>query len=141
MVTMHLKPKQPDRYDGTRDYQVIDNWITSVDSYFALTKAQPPEIYHYLNTIFTGEAAIWFRFHFRSVNPTTVTWDTVKTMLKNYFVPPNYTRRLRDEWAYLRQTTTVTEYYTRLVQLAMQLQEVDEAKLVDKFIRGLKPKT
>jgi Retrotransposon gag protein len=54
---------------------------------------------------------------------------------------PNYTRRLRDEWAYLRQTTTVSDYYARLTQLAIQLGEVDEERLVDKFIRGLKPKT
>src|SRR4030095_1421492 len=138
---MHLKPKQPDKYNGSRDFQVIDNWITSVDSYFALTNAQPPQIYHYLNTIFTSEAAIWFRFHFQSINPETITWEDVKVMLKSYFVPPNHKRLVRYEWAYLRQTTTVSEYYARLVQLAMQLNEVDEERLVDKFIRGLKSKT
>jgi Retrotransposon gag protein/Zinc knuckle len=48
---------------------------------------------------------------------------------------------LRDEWAYLRQTTTVSDYYARLTQLAMQLGEVEQERLVDKFVRGLKPKT
>ncbi len=139
--SMQLKPKQPEKYNGNRDFQVIDNWITSVDSYFALTNAQPPQIYYYLNTILTGEAAVWYRFHFQSINPETITWENVKAMLKGYFVPPNHKRRLRDEWAYLRQTTTVSEYYARLTQLAMQLHEVDEERLVDKFVRGLKPKT
>src|SRR5208282_4258575 len=91
--------------------------------------------------ILTGEAAAWFRFIYRNVDPKTVTWEAVKTSVKAYFVPPNNTRRLRDEWAYLRQTTTVSDYYARLTQLAMQLGEVDEERLVDKFIRGLKPKT
>jgi hypothetical protein len=141
MVSMQLKPKQPEKYNGKRDFQVIDNWITSVDSYFALTHAEPPDIYHYLNTIFTGEAATWFRFLYRNVEPNTVTWEAVRTSVKAYFVPPNYNRRLRDEWAYLRQTTTVSDYYARLTQLAMQLGEVEEERLVDKFIRGLKPKT
>lgn len=50
-------------------------------------------------------------------------------------------RRLRDEWAYTRQTTSVTDYYTRLTQLAMQLGGVDEPNFLDKFIQGLKPKT
>jgi Retrotransposon gag protein/Zinc knuckle len=141
MVSMQLKPKQPEKFNGKRDFQVIDNWITSVDSYFALTHAEPPDIYHYLNTIFTGEAATWFRFLYRNVEPNTVTWEAVRTSVKAYFVPPNYNRRLRDEWAYLRQTTTVSDYYARLTQLAMQLGEVEEERLVDKFVRGLKPKT
>lgn len=141
MVSLQLKPKQPEKYNGKRDFQVIDNWITSVDSYFALTHAEAPDIYHYLNTILTGEAAAWFRFIYRNIDPSTITWQAIRTSIKAYFVPPNYTRRLRDEWAYLRQTTTVSDYYARLTQLAMQLGEVDEERLVDKFIRGLKPKT
>jgi hypothetical protein len=141
MVSMQLKPKQPEKYNGKRDFQVIDNWITSVDSYFALTHAEPPDIYHYLNTIFSGEAAAWFRFVYRNADPNEVTWEVVRMSIKAYFVPPNYIRRLRDEWAYLRQTTTVSDYYARLTQLAIQLGEVDEERLVDKFIRGLKPKT
>jgi hypothetical protein len=141
MVSLQLKPKQPEKYNGKRDFQVIDNWITSVDGYFALTHAEAPDIYHYLNTILTGEAATWFRFIYRNTDPNTVTWENVKASVKRYFVPPNNIRRLRDEWAYLRQTTTVSDYYARLTQLAMQLGEVEEERLVDKFIRGLKPKT
>ena len=71
MVSLQLKPKQPEKYNGKRDFQVIDNWITSVDSYFALTHAEAPDIYHYLNTILTGEAAAWFRFIYRNVDPNT----------------------------------------------------------------------
>ena len=141
MVSLQLKPKQPEKYNGKRDFQIIDNWITSIDSYFALTHAEAPDIYHYLNIIFSDEAAAWFRFVYRNVDPNEVTWEVVKTSIKAYFISPNYTRRLRDEWVYLRQTTTVSDYYARLTQFAIQLEEVDEERLVDKFIRGLKPKT
>ena len=132
---MQLKPKQPDTYDGKRDFQTIDNWIASVDSYFTLTKAEAPEIYHYLNTVFTGNAATWFRFHHRNLDPATITRNSVKTTLLAYFIPPNHTRRLRER--YTRQTTTVNEYYTRLAQLAMQLGDITEPIFLDKFIRGL----
>lgn len=144
MSTMlQLKPKQPERYNGSRNRQVIDNWIASVDSYFALTNAQPPNVYHYLNTIFVDDAATWFRFHYRAETAAEVQWATVKEHVKGYFLPPNYDRRLRDEWAYLRQTSTVAEYYTRFTGLAMQLQldPADQVPLIDKFIRGLKSKT
>ena len=57
MTLMQLKSKQSEKYNGARDYQTIDNWVTSVDSYFALTGAEPPAIYYYLNTVFTGDAA------------------------------------------------------------------------------------
>jgi hypothetical protein len=141
MFTMHLKPKQPEKYDGKRDVQVIDNWTASVDSYFALTGAQPPAVFYYLNTIFTKDAASWFRFNFRNANPTLVTWEVVKEMLVKHFVPVNHRRQLRDDWAYTRQTGTVKEYYSHLAQLAMQIGTINEVEFLDKFVRGLKAKT
>jgi hypothetical protein len=92
MVSMHLKPKQPEKYNGARDFQRIDNWVASMDSYFAITDAQPPLIYHYLNTIFTDEAATWFRYTYSKIDPSTLTWDTVRAALLDYFVRPNHTR-------------------------------------------------
>ena len=49
MVSLQLKPKQSEKYNGKRDFQIIDNWITSIDSYFTLTHAEVLDIYHYLN--------------------------------------------------------------------------------------------
>ena len=141
MALSQLKPKQPEKFSGSRDHQVVTSWTTSVDSYFSLTNAAAPNVYHYLNTIFAGEAAIWFRFHYRNPDPNAITWDDVKTNLKAYFVQPNHERKLRDEWAYLRQTTTVAEFYSRVTQLAMELGLIDEEQLLDKFIRGLKSRT
>jgi hypothetical protein len=74
MVSMQLKLKQSEKYNGKRDFQVIDNWITSVDSYFTLIHAEAPD---YLNTILTGEAAAWFRFVYRNINPSTLTWQPI----------------------------------------------------------------
>jgi hypothetical protein len=70
-----------------------------MDSHFAIIEAQPPLLFHYLNMIFTGEAATWFRYYFRSTDPATLTWDTVRTELLAYFLKPNDSRRLGDQWA------------------------------------------
>jgi len=137
----HLKPNRPARYSGTKDYTTIENWITSVNSYFALAGAKPPHIYHYLNTIFTEEAAIWFRYHYQEDQAATLTWEEVRTAIRNFFTPPNKDRRLHDEWAQLRQTTTVAEYVGRFYKLGMQLPPMEPTHLLDKFLRGLKPKT
>ena len=138
---MQLKPKQPEKYNGTRDFQRIDNWLASMDSYFAITDAQPPLIYHYLNTVLTDEAATWFRYTYGKVNPSTITWATVRAAILDYFVRPNHMRRLRDQWADARQTGSVTEYHTYLARIAMQLNNISEEEFLDKFIRGLKPNT
>lgn len=141
MVAMQLKPKQPEKYNGSRDFQKIDNWVASMDSYFAITEAQTPLVYHYLNTVFTDEAATWFRYTYGKEDPTTVTWEQVRAALLLYFVRPNHTRRLRDQWADARQIGTVLEYHTYLAQLAMQLGNIDEGEFLDRFIRGLKSNT
>jgi hypothetical protein len=70
------KPVRPRNYSGVKDHATIETWIASVDSYFALTDAQPPDIYHVLNTVFTDEAAIWFRYHYRD-QASTLTWEEV----------------------------------------------------------------
>ena len=138
---MHLKPKQPEKYNGSRNFQQINNWVVSMDSYFAITEAAPPLVFHYLNTIFTGEAATWFRYTYSKTDPSTLTWDTVKNALRNYFIHPNHMRRLRDQWAEARQTGTVTEYHTYFAQIAMQLDHMSDEEFLDKFIRRLKPNT
>ena len=63
-ITSHLKPNKPLRYYGKKDHNIVEAWIASVNSFFALINASAFYIYHYLNTIFGGEAAIWFRYHF-----------------------------------------------------------------------------
>jgi len=112
-----------------------------MDSYFAITGAEPPLIYHYLNTIFIDEAATWYRYRFGKTEPSSLTWAVVRAELLAYFVKPNHMRRLRDQWAEARQTGTVTEYHTYLARLAMQIPNIGDEEFLDKFIRGLKPNT
>jgi hypothetical protein len=137
----HLKPNKPMRYYGKKDNNIVEGWIASVNSFFAFTDARAPYVYHYLNTIFGGEAAIWFRYHFPESVADTLQWATVRDSLRSFFIPPNKDRRLQDEWARLHQMSTVAEYISRFCNLVMQLPKQEQPMLVDKFIRGLKPKT
>src|SRR5438876_5619167 len=61
--------------------------------------------------------------------------------MREYFAPPNEDRRLQDEWANLKQFGTVFEYVSVLTALAMQISGLSQTQILDKFIRGLKPKT
>jgi hypothetical protein len=54
----HLKPNKPTRYYGKKDHNIVENWIAMVNSFFVFSDARAPYVYHYLNTMFGGEAAI-----------------------------------------------------------------------------------
>jgi hypothetical protein len=116
-----LKPNRPTRYSGVKDHTTTKNWITSVNSYFTLTRAKPLHINHHLNTIFTDEAAIRFCYHYREDQDATLAGEEVRTAARDFFTPPNKDRRLHDEWVQLPQTTTVAEHVGRFYKLGMQL--------------------
>jgi hypothetical protein len=61
--------------------------------------------------------------------------------MRECFAPPNEDRRLQDEWANLRQHGSVFEYVSLLTILVMQIPGLSRTQILDKFIRGLKPKT
>ena len=84
---------------------------------------------------------LWFRSNYEHIDPGLLRWADVSTRLRSYFAPPNQDRRLNDEWALIRQDTTVYNYVSKLQALAMQMPTLTESAKLDKFIRGLKPKT
>ena len=61
--------------------------------------------------------------------------------MREYFVFPNEDRRLQDEWANLKQYGTVFESVSMLTALAMRIPGLAQTQILDKFIRGLRPKT
>ena len=140
-LSSSFKPIRPPHYNGVKSHTVVENWIAAADSYFILTRAEPEQIYHCLNTILTDTAAIWFRYRYRATPPQTISWPTVREEIRSYFIPPNKDRRLLDQWAELRQTTTVADYVAKFYELGMQVPEMSRGLLLDKFLRGLKHKT
>src|SRR5204863_5462648 len=73
--------------------------------------------------------------------PTPLTWSILRASMREYFAPPSEDRRLQDEWANLKQYGTVFEYVSVLTALAMRIPGLSQTQVLDKFIRGLKPKT
>jgi hypothetical protein len=96
----------------------------------------------YVSTLLRAEALLWFRSTYETWDTsTTLTWPMLRASMKQYFAPPNEDRRLQDEWANLRQQGSVFEYVSILTALAMQINGLSHSQILDKFIRGLKPKT
>ena len=57
---------------------------------------------------------------------TPLTWEILRTAMREYFILPNEDRHLRDEWANLKQYGTVSEYVSVLKALAMQIPGVTQ---------------
>ncbi len=136
------RPRQPDKYHGQRDFLLLGNWIFSVDQYFILTNMPVPKQGPFVSTLLRDEALLWYRSSYESWDPTTpLTWEILRAAMREYFAPPNEDRRLQDEWANLKQYGTVFEYVSVLTALAMRIPGLSQTQVLDKFIRGLKPKT
>jgi hypothetical protein len=136
------RPRQPDKYHGQRDFLLLGNWLFSVDQYFVLTDMPAHKQASYVSTLLRAEALLWYRSTYENWDPTTpLTWPMLRASMRQYFAPPNEDRRLQDEWANLRQHGSVFEYVSILTALAMQINGLSQSQILDKFIRGLKPKT
>ena len=137
-----LCPRQPDRYHGQRDFLLLGNWIFSVDQFFILTDMPVHKQGPFVSTLLRDEALLWFRSSYENWDPATpLSWEVLRTAMRQHFVPPNEDRRLQDEWASLRQHGSVFEYVSVLTALAMRISGLSQVQILDKFIRGLKPKT
>jgi Retrotransposon gag protein/Zinc knuckle len=137
----NVKVHQPKRYSGSRNIIELGNWIFSVDRYLTLTRIPESEQVLYASTLLDGEALLWFRSHYEARNYSFLRWQDVCQSLRDYFAPPNENRRLQDEWASLRQVGSVFDYVSKIQALAMQIEGLTDMQKLDKFIRGLKPKT
>jgi Ty3 transposon capsid-like protein/Zinc knuckle len=136
------RPRQPDKYHGQWDFLLLGNWIFSVDQYFILTDMPTYKQGPFVSTLLRDEALLWFRSNYENWDPDTpLTWDILRAAMRQYFAPPNEDRRLQDEWANLKQYGTVFEYVSVLTALAMRIPGLSQTQILDKFIRGLKPKT
>jgi Retrotransposon gag protein len=131
-----IRPRQPDKYHGQRDFLLLGNWIFSVDQYFILTDMPAYKQGPFVSTLLRDEALLWYRSSYDRWDPATpLTWEILRTAMREYFAPPNEDRCLQDEWANLRQHVSV------LTTLAMQIPGLSQSQILDKFIRGLNPKT
>jgi len=98
MALSGLRPRQPDKYYGQRDFLLLGNWIFSVDQYFILTDMPAHKQGPFVSTLLRDEALLWYRSSYEQWNPATpLTWEILRTAMREYFAPPNEDRRLQDE--------------------------------------------
>lgn len=94
----------------------------------------------FVSTLLRDEALLWYRSSYEQWNSATpLIWEIIRTAMREYFAPPYEDRRLQDEWADLKQHGTVIEYVS--VLRALQIPELTQTQILNKFIHKLKFKT
>lgn len=144
MSSINAKPSAPKKYSGTRDMVELDNWVFAVRQYLHLVTIEEDKKVILLSTFLIGEALLWFRTSTRALdlmNPTQITWIEVLSQLQAYFTPPNMHDTLMDKWVNIRQTSSVSRYVAELRSIQLQLPELTQLQILDKFIRGLRQRT
>ena len=96
-----LKLKEPPTFDGSMDMEVVEAWCWSIDNYCALVGLQNDvQKALFATTLMQKSASIWLRN--QAYDMTTLTWQTLKHDLQDYFKPADYKRRIRDKLANCR---------------------------------------
>ena len=83
-----LKPKQPDSYDGRRDYLSVNTWLYKLEQYLSILMVLNPSLTRMsengrvmlASTFLTGTAAVWWHTIVQ-MNKTPTTWDEFKSMV------------------------------------------------------------
>jgi hypothetical protein len=115
-------------------------WKTQCENYFEVFHVQPCLRTRFASLNFVQEAALWLQNHEAKVDRVE-NWDEMCSLVLNQFGRNKYSlyrRQLRT----LRQTGTVTEYYTKFQHIRHNLllynSALDEYFFVDEFLDGLR---
>src|SRR5579871_4202953 len=81
-----LRPRQPDKYHGQRDFLLLGNWMFSIDQYFILTDMPIHKQGPFVSTLLRDEALLWYRVNYEHWDPSTpLTWQILRTAMREYF--------------------------------------------------------
>ena len=114
-----------------------------MDQYFLLTNMPVPKQASFVSTFYSGTKFCCGTVPARKlgIQLRRSHGASFGAFMREYFAFPNEDRRLQDEWANLKQYETIFEYVSVLTALAMRIPGLAQTQILDKFIRGLKPKT
>jgi len=139
-----VKPAKPEMYSGLRGMSP-DEWLFSFEQYMKLTNVTDEgRKIDLVGTYFTsaGHALKWYR---RVVNATPAgaqpfggTWDAFKTQFLKRFKIIDSKKIARDKLAALKQWASVSKYNFEFTGICVDIDDMNEAEKLDRYIRGLK---
>ena len=94
-MKLHVKPHEPESYNGARDAQILENFIWDCEQFFLAARIlnEADRVFH-CSTFLAGDAKLWWRNFvddsIRQKGPMPVnTWEELKEVLNKQFLPSN----------------------------------------------------
>jgi hypothetical protein len=127
-------------FDGKYDPDAYLTWELSVDQKFACYEFSDDKKVRAATSEFTDFASVWWH-EYQTKNPATIpqTWNALKRIMRNRFVPSYHARYLLHKLQQLRQGNKSVEEYYQELQIGMMicgLVENEEAAMA-RFLGGL----
>lgn len=141
MGTRSEKLPLPDKFRGQRDPSVVLSFLYAARTYVELRfPADNNKQVSQAALLLADTALTWWR---TLAGRTAIeTFTDFEEAVKAEYVPANHERMVRDRLATLdQQNKTVAEYTGAFKDLMLQLPSLQDAEALDKYLRGLRPRT
>lgn len=140
-----LKNLQPKSFtgEGADIPKVLEEWIMSMEDYFALAEYNAPAQGIMGRAKLDGPAKLWWKLscQSRGVAENTQEWEDLKERLKERYLPLNYsTNKMNEFLSCTRKGRTVDMYYEDFVKLSRHAPLMSEEQKLSRFILGLEGK-
>ncbi|KAL1921114.1 uncharacterized protein VTP21DRAFT_10830 [Calcarisporiella thermophila] len=138
-LNFSIRMPEPSTFSGRKNTSSRP-WITQLERYFTVTRAPEHIKIPYAVALLRDDAAVWWEFRITRNTPYEK-WEEFKNELICHFSPVNTEKQARDKLAISRQTRSAQEYSNEFRKIVLQIPNITEDELIDKYIRGLKPQT
>jgi Ty3 transposon capsid-like protein len=133
-----VKFQKPSSYEGQQ--RQLDAWLYEVELYYENLAMPESRKIGYAVSLLRGTALLWWKSK-STRGEISVTWDHFKSSIRSQFQPKNAYRQARDRLRHLQQTTSVSTYNSTFNIVCLDIPDLSDAEVLDKYLAGLKPQT
>ena len=134
-----LKLHTPPSYNGKSS---IENWTFQVENFLkGHANVDNKQAVTFTTSLLEGDAATWWRaqgLNEDAFKELQEDWDKFKKEIEAHFRPVDSKKLARDKIANLRQRASVRNYTYEFRRLLLEIGNMSEEEMLDRFIRGLK---
>lgn len=130
--SINFKPDKPEKYDGKRDYLIVNTWLYQLEQYFNLLQFSIPDReitdtskITLASTLLISIAAVWW-FTLVQTNSIPTMWEDFKQLIMSEFIPSHHVRMARDKLRKLKQTHSVSKYLSEFRNTILTIPDFTE---------------
>ncbi|XP_073153813.1 uncharacterized protein [Henckelia pumila] len=142
VIYEQFRKMDPKYFSGTTDPMVAEGWIRSLEAIFRYMDLGDAERVRCMTFLLKDDATLWFEGVEKTVDITTLTWESFKTLFYEKYYTAEVRAQLKKEFMSLRQgDLTVSEFVRKFGSGChfVPLIGNDEAEKLQHFVACLSP--